>query len=153
MKERLDPGKVVPELMSAMLELELKVRNSGLEMKLIHLVKIRASQLNGCAYCVHMHVADARKSGETNERLDLLSTWRESPLYTARERAALSWTEALTLVASTRAPDDVYDELSRELNETDRVKLTMVIVAINGWNRIAVGFRKVHSVKNADAAA
>lgn len=153
MKERLDPGKVAPELMSAMLELEGKVRSSGLEHSLIHLVKIRASQLNGCAYCVHMHVAEAHKGGETHERLHLLSTWQESPLFTARERAALAWTEALTLLAATRAPDSVYDELSRELSEADRVKLTMVIVAINGWNRIAVGFRKVHPVNGGHAAA
>lgn len=153
MKERLDAGKVAPELLGAMLELEAKVRASGLEHSLIHLVKIRASQLNGCAYCVHMHVREARKTGETEERLHLLSTWQESPLFTARERAALSWTEALTLVAQTRAPDDVYRELSAELSEVDRVRLTMVIVAINGWNRLAVGFRKVHPVDGAHAAA
>ncbi|RYZ10007.1 MAG: carboxymuconolactone decarboxylase family protein [Myxococcales bacterium] len=153
MKARLDPAKVAPELMSAMLELEGKVRNSGLPLRLIHLVKIRASQMNGCAYCVHMHVKEAHESGETHERLHLLSTWQESPLFSPRERAALAWTESLTLIAETRAPDDVYEELSRELTEAERVKLTMVIVAINGWNRIAVGFRKVHPVKSDDAAA
>lgn len=136
-----------------MLELEMKVRASGLESSLVHLVKMRASQLNGCAYCVHLHAGEARKSGETEERLHLLTTWQESPLFTARERAALAWTEALTLLAQTRAPDDVYEQLSQELSEVDRVRLTMVIVTINGWNRLAVGFRKVHPVSADHAAA
>lgn len=128
-----------------MLELERKVRGSGLEASLIRLVKSRASQLNGCAYCVHMHALEARADGETEERLYLLSAWHESPLYSARERAALAWTDALTLLPTSRAPDDVYAELAREFSESERVKLTMVIVAINGWNRIAVGFRMVHA--------
>lgn len=153
MQQRLDPNEIAPELMQAMLELEQKVRSSGLEHGLMRLVKTLASQLNGCAYCVHMHTREARAAGETEERLYLLSTWRESPLYSERERAALAWTEALTLLASSRAPDDVYAALAREFSEVERVQLTMVIVAINGWNRIAVGFRKLHSTKGERAAA
>ena len=114
-----------PELMQAMLELEQNVRASGLPTSLVQLVKTRASQLNGCAYCVHMHSRDARAAGESEERLYLLSTWRESPLYSALERAALGWTEALTLLADTHAPDDCYAELAREFSESERVKLTM----------------------------
>jgi AhpD family alkylhydroperoxidase len=153
MQERLDPNQTCPELMQAMLELEQKVRNSGLELGLIRLVKILASQLNGCAYCLHMHTREARAAGESEERLYLLSAWRDSPLYSDRERAALAWTESLTLLASSRAPDDVYAALARELSEAERVQLTMVIVAINGWNRIAVGFRKLHPTKGERAAA
>jgi alkylhydroperoxidase family enzyme len=100
-----------------------------------------------------MHTREARAAGESEERLYLLGTWRESPLYSERERAALAWTEALTLLASSRAPDDVYASLAREFSEVERVQLTMVIVAINGWNRIAVGFRKLHSTKGERAAA
>ena len=149
----MNPYEAAPELMRAMLELEQKVRASGLPSSLIQLMKTRASQLNGCAYCVHMHTRDARAAGESEERLYLLSTWRESPLYSARERAALGWTEALTLLADTHAPDDSYAELAREFSESERVKLTLVIVAINGWNRIAVGFRSVHPTKDGRAAA
>jgi len=136
-----------------MLELEQKVRSSGLEHGLMRLVKTLASMLNGCAFCVHMHTREARAAGESEERLYLLSTWRESPLYSERERAALAWTEALTLLASSRAPDDVYAALALEFSEVERVQLTMVIVAINGWNRIAVGFRKLHATKGERAAA
>jgi AhpD family alkylhydroperoxidase len=153
MQERMNPYEAAPELMQAMLELEEKVRGSGLPGSLIRLVKTRASQLNGCAYCVHMHCREARAAGESEERLYLLSAWRESPLYSPRERAALGWTEALTLLADSHAPDDSYDELAREFSESERVKLTMVIVAINGWNRIAVGFRSVHPTKDGRAAA
>ena len=152
-QQRLNPRQTAPELIQAMVELEEKVRNSGLSPTLIALVKTRASQLNGCAYCVHMHTRDARRAGESEERLYLLSAWRESPLYTERERAALVWTEALTLIAETHAPDDAYAELAREFSESERVKLTMLIVAINGWNRIAVGFRLVHPTSDDLATA
>jgi AhpD family alkylhydroperoxidase len=118
----------------------------------MELVKIRASQINGCARCLHMHTADARKHGETEERLYLLYTWRESPLYSERERAALAWTEALTLVSETRAPDDVYRTLRANFTEEEQVTLTLLIVAINGWNRIQVGFRAVHPVQQRQAA-
>ena len=112
----------------------------------MELVKIRASQINGCAFCLHMHTASAREHGETEERLYLLDAWRESPLYSERERAALAWTEALTLVAETRAPDEDYHALQAQFTEEEQVKLTLLIVAINGWNRIQVGFRGVHPV-------
>ena len=153
MKTRLNPFEVAPELMMPMLELEKAVRSSGLELSLSHLVKIRASQLNGCAYCIHMHTRDARAAGEREERLYLLSAWHESPLYTARERAALEWTEALTLVADTHAPDVAYAELANHFDQVERVKLSMLVVAINGWNRIAVGFRRIHPNGNDRAAA
>jgi AhpD family alkylhydroperoxidase len=153
MKARLNPYEVAPDLIDAMRELEKKVHGSGLERSLIYLVKIRASQLNGCAFCVHMHTRDARAEGETEERLYLLSAWRESPLYTQRERAALAWTDALTLLPETHAPDDVYAELSASFTEAERVKLTMAIATINAWNRIAVGFRAVHPIRDDRAAA
>lgn len=153
MKPRLNPFDVAPELLQPMLELEKAVRSSGLELSLIHLVKTRASQLNGCAHCIHMHTRDARAAGEREERLYLLSAWRESPLYTARERAALEWTEALTLLADTHAPDAAYAELASQFDEAERVKLSLLIVAINGWNRLAVGFRAVHPTGSDRAAA
>jgi AhpD family alkylhydroperoxidase len=153
MRPRLNPFEVAPELLQAMLDLESKVRSSGLPEDLMLLVKTRASQLNGCAFCVHMHTRHARATGETEERLYLLSAWQESPLYTPRERAALAWTEALTLLAETHAPDATYAELSAQFSEAERVELTMLIVAINAWNRIAVGFRSIHPVSSDRAAA
>jgi AhpD family alkylhydroperoxidase len=126
--------------------------NSGLDHRLLELIKTRASQINGCAYCIHMHTADARRRGESEERLYLLSAWRESPLYDARERAALAWTEALTLIAATQAPDDVYEEVRRHFSELELVNLTVAIGMINVWNRICVGFRAVHPVGAAPAA-
>ena len=140
MKPRLNPFTVAPELMQAMIDFENRVRDSGLEHSLIHLVKTRASQINGCAYCIHMHTRDARTSGETEERLYLLDAWRESPLYSDRERAALGWTEALTLVSQTHAPDGDYEALKAQFTEEERVNLTLMINIINGWNHIAVGF-------------
>ena len=104
-------------------------------------MKIRASQINGCAFCLHMHSRDARKAGELQERLDLISAWREAPLFTARERAALAWTEAVTLVADTHVPDDVYETVRAEFSEQELVDLTMAVVAINGWNRLMVAFQ------------
>ena len=123
---------------------------SGLEVSLIELVKIRASQINGCAFCVNMHSSDARKHGERQERLDLVPVWREAPCFSARERAALAWTEALTLIAETHAPDDVYEEVRQHFNEAELVNLTTLIGTINVWNRIAIGFRMQHPV--ADSA-
>lgn len=146
MKARLEPFKAAPGVMKAMLGFEEKIANSGLEHSLLELVKIRASQLNGCAYCIHMHTRDARAQGESEERIYLLDAWRESPLYSPRERAALGWTEALTLVAQTHASDDAYAELKEHFGEEEQVKLTLMIGAINTWNRIAIGFRSVHPV-------
>ena len=148
MKPRLNPYQAAPEMMKAMMALEEVVAHGGLEPSLIELVKTRASQINGCAFCLHMHTRDARARGETEERLYLLDAWRESPLYSDRERAALAWTEAVTLVSETHVPDSVYEEARQQFDEADLVKLTMLVVAINGWNRIAIGFRSVHPVKH-----
>jgi AhpD family alkylhydroperoxidase len=153
MTPRLDYFAAAPKVMGPMLALERAVASSGLEHGLIHLVKLRASQINGCAFCVHMHATHARAAGETEERLYLVGTFRESPLFTARERAALLWTESLTLLAQTGAPDSDYAELAAHFTESERVKLSMLIVAINGWNRLAVGFRKIHPTKTDRAAA
>ncbi len=152
MKSRLDYFAAAPESMRAMLTLEHQVRNSGLEHSLIHLVKTRASQINGCAFCVHMHTRDARAAGETEERLYLLSAWRESPLYTPRERAALAWTEALTLIAESRASDEDYDEVQQHFAAKELVELTLLIGAINTWNRLAIGFRSVHPTDDSNDA-
>lgn len=153
MKARLIPFDVAPGSLKPMIELEKTLKNSGLEHSLFELVKIRASQINGCAYCIHMHTKDARASGETEERIYLLSAWRESPLYSDRERAALAWTEALTLVSETHAPDEDYAELSRHFTPAEQVNLTLLIGAINAWNRLAIGFRSVHPVEANRAAA
>jgi AhpD family alkylhydroperoxidase len=152
MKPRLDAFAAAPELMQSWLEFGRTVLASGLEKSLVELVKIRASQINGCAFCLHMHATEARKGGESEERIYLLDAWRESPLYTDRERAALAWTEALTLVHQTHAPEDVYQQLRAHFTEEEQVKLTLLIVAINGWNRIQVGFRAVHPVEARKAA-
>jgi AhpD family alkylhydroperoxidase len=148
MTPRLNPFGAAPALMKLWLDFGNHVqKGGGLEESLMELVKIRASQINGCAACLYMHTATARKQGEGEERLYLLDAWRESPLYSARERAALAWTEALTLVSQTHAPDDVYQELGAHFSDQERVTLTLLIVAINGWNRIQVGFRSVHPVE------
>lgn len=147
MEPRLDPFTAAPKTMQILLNMSAKVEASGLEHSLQELVKIRASQINGCAFCLHMHTRDARKAGETEERIYLLDAWRESPLYTDRERAALAWTEALTLVSETHAPDEVYAQLKAQFSEEDQVKLTLVIATINAWNRFQIGFRGVHPVE------
>jgi AhpD family alkylhydroperoxidase len=121
--------------------LERYVRESGLEPSLLELVKMRASQINGCAYCLDMHSKDARAAGETEQRLYTLSAWRETPFFTDRERAALEWTEAVTEVAHSHVPDEVYERVRAQFNEAELVNLTMAVIAINGWNRIAVSFR------------
>jgi AhpD family alkylhydroperoxidase len=151
MKARLNPYN--HEAIKPMLKMEESVVKSGLELSLIELVKMRASQINGCAFCLDMHSKDARKNGEAEQRLYLLDAWRESPLYSERERAALAWTEALTLVAKTHAPDSVYEVLKEQFTEEEIVKLSMLIVTINGWNRLAVGFRSIHPVAKDHAAA
>ena len=143
MHGRLEFSKIDPDAYKAMLAVETYVRRSGIERSLLELVKLRASQLNGCAYCIDMHWKDARAAGETEQRLYGLDAWREAPYYTPRERAALAWTEALTLVASTHAPDEVYDEAAANFTSEEMVKLSMAIVGINAWNRLAIGFRTV----------
>lgn len=152
MQPRLDPWTVNPEAMNAMLDLENYVRHCGLEFSLIELVKTRASQLNGCAFCLHMHTTDARRAGETELRLHLLNAWHEAPVYSDRERAALAWTEALTRVADSRAPDADYARASDHFTAAELVNLTLLIAVINSWNRIAVGFRSVPAIDAAPAA-
>ncbi len=124
-----------------MLALESCVRQSGLDHRLLELVKIRASQINGCAYCLDMHTKDARAAGETEQRIYALNAWRETPFFDDRERAALAWTEAVTLVGEGHVPDEVYEAVSRHFDQEQLVHLTFAIVAINGWNRLAIAFR------------
>ncbi|QLH70285.1 carboxymuconolactone decarboxylase family protein [Rhodopseudomonas palustris] len=141
---RLNPAAAAPDAYKAMVALEKYIQGSGLEPSLIELVKMRASQINGCAFCLDMHSKDARARGESEQRLYLLNAWRESPLYTDRERAALGWTEALTLVAQTQAPDQDYAAVKSHFSDAEQVNLTLLIGAINTWNRIAIGFRLLH---------
>jgi len=138
---RLDYRQVAPEAVQAMRGLEAYVKSSRLEPSLLELVKIRASQLNGCAYCIDLHTRSARAAGEAERRIYALSAWREAPFFSGRERAALAWAEAVTLLAESRVPDDVYEEARRHFTERELVDLTMAVVAINGWNRLAVAFR------------
>ncbi len=138
---RIDRTAVFPEAGRAMMGLEKAVRSSTLEPELLELVRLRASQVNGCAHCVDMHTKDARAMGEAEQRLHLVAVWREAPCFTERERAALAWCEALTLLPQTGAPDDVYREVASLFSPEEIVALTLAIVAINGWNRLAVGLR------------
>jgi len=147
MQRRLNYVKAAPAVYEGMLALQKVVESGGLEKPLLELIKIRASQINKCAYCLFMHTRDARKAGESEERIYLLEAWRESPLYTARERAALAWTEALTLLPEAGAPDDVYAEVAAQFSEAEIASLTLAIATINAWNRFGVGFRLVHPVK------
>ncbi|HUN51234.1 MAG TPA: carboxymuconolactone decarboxylase family protein [Candidatus Sulfotelmatobacter sp.] len=153
MKARLNPYQAAPGAMQAMAALEGYIQSCGLEASLAELVRTRASQINGCAFCLHMHTRDARAHGETEERLYLLNAWRESPLYSERERAALAWTEAVTQVAETHVPDAAYDGLRQHFTEAEVVNLTLLIASINAWNRIAISFRSLHPVKPARPAA
>jgi len=142
MEQRLDYKLASPRAFQSMLQMEHGVHKSGLEASLLELVKSRASQINGCAWCLDMHTKDARARGETEQRLYLLSVWRESPCYTERERAALAWTEALTQLSATHdVPDEVYEQARAQFSEKELVDLTLAIIAINGWNRLNVAFR------------
>jgi AhpD family alkylhydroperoxidase len=143
MSPRLDAARIAPGLRTVMRNLENYVHQSGLEATLLELVKLRASLINGCAYCVDMHTKVARSLGETEQRLYAVSVWRETPFYSERERAALAWTEAVTVVSIDQVPDDVYDLARRSFGEKELVDLTAAIIAINGWNRVAVAFRTV----------
>ena len=138
MKARIDLMHVNPGIVQAMLGLEKQIRRGGLDEKLLDLVRMRASQINGCAFCLDMHSKDARANGETEQRLYGLNAWRETPYYSARERAALEWTEALTLVATNHAPDDTYERVRAQFSEDELVHLSLAIVAINGWNRLNI---------------
>lgn len=153
MQARLNPYSAAPDAIKAIVGVESYIQGCGLEQSLIELVKMRASQMNGCAYCLDMHSKDARRHGESEQRLYLLNGWRESALYSARERAALAWTEALTLVADSHAPDDVYDEARAQFEDRELVDLTALIGLINLWNRIAIGFRSQHPVDDDLSAA
>jgi AhpD family alkylhydroperoxidase len=126
-----------------MYAVERYVRECGLERRLLELVKLRASQINGCAYCVDMHTKDARANGETEQRLYAVVVWREAPFFTERERAALAWTEAVTLVSQEQVPDNVFEIARKEFSDKELVNLTMAVIAINGWNRLAISFRAV----------
>jgi len=153
MQQRIDVTKVNPAAYKAVAALQTYVDQSGLDAKLRELIKIRASQINGCAYCLAMHTRDARKHGESDERMHLLDAWREAPIFTARERAALAWTEALTLVSQTHVPDEVYDDVRKQFSEKEIVDLTLAVAAINTWNRIAISLRATPQVESAKIAA
>ena len=148
MKAHLNPFQAAPRDMQALLALSDHVENCGLERGLLELVKIRASQINGCAYCLHMHTRDARKAGETEDRLNLLSAWRESPLYSERERAALAWTEALTALDGRPVDEAEYRNMAAQFAPQEQVQLSLAISVINSWNRINVGFHAIHALKN-----
>jgi AhpD family alkylhydroperoxidase len=152
MTPRMNIFPAAPDAMKAMMAVEASVSNSGLEHSLLELVKLRASQINGCAFCIHMHVTDAVKHGETDMRIHLLDAWRDSPSFTDRERAALVWTESLTRVAKTNAPDADYELLKSQFNEHEIAYLTVLIGAINFWNRVQIGLRAVHPVETPIAA-
>jgi AhpD family alkylhydroperoxidase len=146
MEPRIDSRRHAQEAQKAMYALEKYLAECGLEHRLIHLMKMRASQINGCAYCIDMHSKDARALGETEQRLYELDAWRETPFYSDRERAALAWTEAITLVSETHVPDSVYEELRKCFNEKEIVDLTFVVTTINAWNRLAIALRAVPGV-------
>ena len=154
MKQRIDYRTAAPGAFAAMLGLEKYTRQSGLEHSLLELVKTRVSQINGCAYCLDMHTKDARAAGETEQRLYVLPAWRETDFYTPRERAALAWAEAVTRLANQEVSDAVYDEARQHFDEKALVDLTLAVIAINGWNRLAIPFRsKVGSYRPATHAA
>ncbi len=143
LKLRIDYEKIAPDVGQAMSALGECVSKSGLESSLLHLVKLRASQINGCGWCIDMHTKDARGDGETEQRLYLVSVWRESPFFSERERAALEWTESVTLVSVDHVPDEVYDRVRKCFSEKELAYLTLAVVAINGWNRLNVSLRAI----------
>ncbi|MGB4204876.1 MAG: carboxymuconolactone decarboxylase family protein [Bacteroidales bacterium] len=141
MKRRMNLAEVAPDAMEAMIGLEKYLAQSGLDKKLYELIKTRASQINGCAYCINMHVRDAMKLGETAQRLFLLDAWRETDLYTEKERAVLALTEAMTMITNGHVPDEIYDEAAAHLTEKELAAVIMTVVTINGWNRISITTR------------
>jgi AhpD family alkylhydroperoxidase len=143
MKARLEFTAAPPGAMEAMRTMEKYIRTCGIEPKLLELIKIRASQINGCSYCIDMHTKDARAHGETEQRIYALNAWRETPFFTDKERAALAWTESVTLVSETRVPDDVYELMRKYYDEKELINITMAVVTINSWNRLAISFRSV----------
>ena len=143
MNVRADYAQASPAALKAMYALESTIKHLGLDSSLIDLVKLRASQINGCAYCIDLHHREARGKGESEQRLALLSVWQEAPMFSDRERAVLEWTEAVTLVAETHVPDEVYARAKEHFSDTELTNWTLAIVAINGWNRFSIAFRKV----------
>lgn len=143
MTQRINYQQLAAKSLKGMYEIEKYVANSQLENSLVQLVKLRASQINGCAYCIDMHTKDARQAGETEQRLYALTVWQESPFYTDRERAALRWTEALTKISENDVSDELYESVRKHFAEVDLTALTMAIIAINGWNRLAISFRNI----------
>lgn len=141
MEERINVGAIDPKAIEAMLGIEKYLAHSGLDKKLYELIKTRASQINGCAHCLNMHTRDAMKIGETAQRLFLLDAWRETDLFTEKERAALALTESMTLISKNQVPDEIYNEAAKHLTEKELVAVIMAVVAINGWNRIAITTR------------
>jgi AhpD family alkylhydroperoxidase len=150
---RLNIFQIAPKAAKAMLAVEAAIEQSSLEHDLLELVRLRASQINGCAFCIHMHVKDAIKNGESDMRIHLLDGWRDSPLFSARERAALNWTEVLTRIAETHAPHDDYLLMQGHFDDKEIAHLTLLIGAINLWNRVQIGLRVVHPVEEPAAAA
>ena len=153
MTQRINPYAVAPKLLDELIRYSRTVEAMGLEKSLIELVKIRASQINGCAFCLHMHTRDARAKGETEQRIYLLNAWREAPCYSDRERAALAWTEALTRLDDDRYRASAREHLAAHFSEEEQVKLTLLVNVINGWNRLAVGFGLWNETAAAKAAA
>jgi AhpD family alkylhydroperoxidase len=143
MTPRLDFRKFNPEPLQAMLAMEKYIAGCGLDHKLVHMLKLRASQINGCAYCIDMHSIDARAAGETEQRLYALDAWRETPFFDERERAALAWVEAVTLVSQTHVPDSLYEETRKHFSEQEILDLTYLTATINAWNRLAISMRAV----------
>lgn len=143
MQPRLDINKVAPGALKAMYSLQKYVDECGLEHSLLYLIKVRASQINGCAYCLDMHTKDARANGETEQRLYTLSAWKETPFYTEREQAALAWTEAVTLITEGHVPDEVFERVRAHFSDEELINLTMAVATINSWNRLILTFRVV----------
>lgn len=141
MQPRINYNAVSPGALKAMYGLEAYLKECGLEASLLELVKLRASQINGCAYCIDMHTKDARARGESEQRLYLLNAWREAPFYTERERAALEWTEAVTLITEGHVPDEVFERVRKHFTDGELADLTLAVVNINGWNRLNISFR------------
>jgi AhpD family alkylhydroperoxidase len=152
MTQRLNAVTTVPEGVAALVAVETYLQTCGLDQRLVALVKTRASQINGCAYCLHMHTQEARKHGESDLRLHLLDAWRESHLYSERERAALAWTESLTHISTTHAPDEVYEAARRQFSDKELANLSIAIAMINAWNRLSIGMRAEHPGDVAKAA-
>ena len=152
MKPRLEYFPKAPELMQAVLALNKAVEESGLERSLLHLLKLRASQINRCSYCVDMHAREAREEGESEQRLYLVAAWKESPLFTQHERAAFAWVEAVTLISQGGVSDEMYAATLKHFSGEELVKLTVAVAVINAWNRLSVSFRTIHPIRTAEAA-